>query len=92
MAFDGQRHFEITNQANVSLRFLVLDGNKVGGGIHVSIGSSLSLDNIIAKNNIAENGGAIYLQENCSLKIANSSFLENESSKSGGGVYMEPDP
>jgi predicted outer membrane repeat protein len=86
----GSRIFSITNNATVNLSKLTLaDGFTTGSGgaIANAIGSTLTLDDMVLKNNQAEQGGAI--ANFGTLTVTGSLITDNIATNRGGGIYSD---
>ncbi len=61
-----------------------------GGGIYMSEGSHLTLDNVtIKKNRASSYGGGIFAQKNCTIDLKNKSSIDgNTADDNGGGIYI----
>ena len=57
-----------------------------GGGIYVSKGAILSLEDVKISGNEAKCGGGIYLDEDSSVTMKNASIVENTAETTGGGI------
>lgn len=84
----GDRIFDISS--SVTLSGLTLTGGHAvgnsGGAIYVRPGGSLTLDDVVARDNIADAHGGGILNEG-TLSITNSTILDNIAALDGGGIY-----
>ncbi len=87
------RVFNVTGTAAFSLQDVTVQGGTAsadGGGIEAqATGASVTLNNVVVRNNMAGNdGGGVYIGDGASLTIRNSVFTNNIAGDSGGGVYF----
>ena len=72
--------------------FIKNNSTHYGGVIYIDTYRNTSIIKSNFSNNFASYGGAIYLSNTCSgafLQIADCAFIENNSTESGGAIYME---
>ncbi len=81
----------ISDNSNISLIASTVSNNKSdfggGGGIY-SIDSESIYQDVIISDNSAEQGGGLYLNQNSSITLNNTSIINNTADL-GGGVYCE---
>lgn len=92
------RIFDVANSVNFRLAHLIVengDPTNIAGNIRVSGGAIYALANssIVAKNvnfqnNIAENGGALYIQSGTNLTMIGSSLIENTATDDAGALFL----
>ena len=75
---DGQNHYISGNNEKGIFRFDDTDG-----------GITLTLENLILKNAISDNGGVIHTKKNVKINIINCTFIDNEAIEDGGAIYFD---
>ena len=90
----AQRHIMISENAVITFQNVILDGEKVGGGIVVAPEKSLTLYNAEIRNcytgpdvTTFVPGGAISIQNRGSLIMYGGKICANQSNQHGGGIY-----
>jgi hypothetical protein len=82
----------ILSRENLVLNNCTVTGNEAtgaGGGIHATLGASLSImDSAITSNEAGSRGGGIFAPS-AVVTLTNTAVSENTSLDQGGGVYME---
>jgi len=72
--------------------FLIENGGGAGvqgGGLYAGAGlSNLRFENLVFKNNSADNGGGMFLDD-CDAELINSFFYRNNATNHGGGLYLQ---
>jgi hypothetical protein len=96
---DGaSRIFDVANGLNFRLANLTIEngdptniaGNArvSGGAIYALANGRISTSNVIFQNNIAENGGALYIQSGTHLTMIGSSMIENTATDDAGALFL----
>ena len=91
----------IYNKGTLTLNTVTIANNKCvkketgtsstarGGGIYSGQGSSLTMTNVIVKNNHAQGGGGGVFAEQASVSMTNCTVRSNESLDKGGGIRLK---
>ena len=91
----------IYNKGTLTLNTVTIANNKCvkketgtsstarGGGIYSGQGSSLTMTNVIVKNNHAQGGGGGVFVEGTTVNITGSTIRSNESYDKGGGIRLK---
>eukprot|EP00505_MAST-04D_sp_SCG-Rhode-Island_P004211 Stramenopile-MAST_4_protein_4211 len=98
VAAPGARHFHVSSAAHVlTLKWLLLRGGDVssngnansgGGGSVRMFNGMLHATNCIFRDNHAFVGGALYIRENASATLENTSFINNSAVYGGGAARI----
>jgi Cadherin domain/S-layer homology domain len=60
-----------------------------GGALFVGDDTTLTIENVLIKNNSADTAGAIYISPYAVVNILNSEITGNAADKSGGAIYVQ---
>ncbi|MBC8526757.1 MAG: right-handed parallel beta-helix repeat-containing protein, partial [Candidatus Cloacimonetes bacterium] len=85
-------NFPINCRENVSISgesesLTILDGGEQTGILYCYDDSNFTLENLTLQNGYAENGGAIYLENNSNPDLVNVTCTGNEATNDGGAIY-----